>query len=190
VIAGLILAAGEGVRFGDRPKLLTELHGRPLLEHAIRAQCAVPALERIVVVLGAHSEVLLERVEFGRAEPVACKDWSDGMSASLRCGVRALSAARKVVVTLGDEPLITPQVIARFVDEPVGSRAVFNGRPGHPVTLGPRLLRAVTKLTGDGGARELLHGGPTIECGHLCSGRDVDTTDDLEEIRDEARAVL
>ena len=56
--AGLILAAGEGVRFGSEPKLLAELEGRPVLEHAIQAQCAVPELERVVVVLGAHPAVI------------------------------------------------------------------------------------------------------------------------------------
>ena len=35
-IGGLILAAGEGRRFGGT-KQLAELHGRPLLEHALEA---------------------------------------------------------------------------------------------------------------------------------------------------------
>ena len=40
MIAGLILAAGAGTRFGDQPKQLADLSGRPLLEYAISAQCA------------------------------------------------------------------------------------------------------------------------------------------------------
>ena len=56
MVAGLILAAGGGTRFGAEPKQLAELRGRPLLEWAIRAQCDVPALERVVVVLGAHAD--------------------------------------------------------------------------------------------------------------------------------------
>ncbi|MDQ6836351.1 MAG: hypothetical protein M3016_09215 [Actinomycetota bacterium] len=35
-----------------------------------------------------------------------------------------------------------------------------------------------------------LRGGREIQAGHLCSGRDVDIPDDLEAIRDEARAVI
>jgi CTP:molybdopterin cytidylyltransferase MocA len=199
MIAGLILAAGAGTRFGDQPKLLAELDGRPLLEHAIRAQSAVRALDRIVVVLGAFAEevrlgggLLGARpglgVEFLDAEPVLCADWREGQAASLRCGAEALAGARKVLVTLGDEPLLTPPVIAHFLDEPPGTRASYDGRPGHPVVLGPTELDQIATLTGDRGARGLIRDWRLVECGHLCPSRDVDTVSDLEAIRDEARA--
>jgi CTP:molybdopterin cytidylyltransferase MocA len=190
MIGGLILAAGEGTRFGSEPKLLSELEGRPLLEYAIEAQSRVPALERIVVVLGANADQLLERVDFIDAEPVVCEDWGAGQAASLKRGVEALSGASKVIVTLGDEPLITPQVIARFVDEHAPARATYDGVPGHPVSLAREQLTAVAGLSGDRGARDLLAGARMLECGHLCSGRDVDTPRDLEAIRREARAVI
>lgn len=181
--AGLILAAGSGSRFGDEPKLLAELDGRPLLEHAIRAQSAVARLSRIVVVLGAGAERILAAVDFGRAEPVTCDEWSEGQAASLRCGARALAGADKVIVTLGDEPLISSEAIALLVDADPGARATYDGLPGHPVALGPEHLHALLSRTGDRGARDLLRGGELIECGHLCCGRDVDTIDDLEQIR-------
>ncbi len=172
-----------------RPKLLADLGGRPVLEHAIGAQCAVEGIERVVVVIGAHADELLACVNFMRAEPVVFRRWREGMAGSLRLGVQALDGADRVIVTLGDQPLVTPEVIDRFVDAPAGARATYGGRPGHPVVLGPEHLRAVLGLRGDHGARELLGGGSTIECGQLCSGRDVDTANDLEAIRDEARAV-
>lgn len=190
MIAGLILGAGEGTRFGRRSKLIARLHGRPLLEHAIRAQCSVPALERVVVVLGADAEQILDLVNLHCAEQVVCDAWRDGQSASLRCGLEELAGADKVIVTLGDQPLITPQVIARFVDEPAPARATYDGVPGHPVSLGPKELAAARGVSGDRGARELLGGARMIECGALCSGRDVDTPRDLEAIRNEARAVI
>jgi molybdenum cofactor cytidylyltransferase len=191
VIAGLILAAGDGSRFGgEHSKLLAELDGRPLLEYAVVAQCAVPELSRVVVVLGASADEILARADLLRAEPVICQDWADGQSASLRCGVRALGEVEKVIVTLGDAPLITPAVLARFLDEPPGTRAVYEGRPGHPVVLGPSQLAASAGVSGDRGMREMLAGGPQIECSDLCSGRDVDTPDDLEAIRNEVRAVV
>jgi len=180
VIAGLILAAGAGTRFGSaESKLLAELDGRPLLEHAVRAQCAVSSVQRVVVVLGHQAHALLSRV-----------DWHEGQAATLRCGAVALAGATKVIVTLGDEPLVSAQAVSRFVDPPAGARAIYNGRPGHPVVLGPEQLAAIASLTGDRGARDLLGGGPLIECSDLCSDRDVDTRKDLEEVRNEARAVV
>lgn len=191
LIAGLILAAGGGTRFGPEPKLLAEVDGRPLLEYAIRAQSGVPKLERIVVVLGAHAERLLDRVDFLRAEPVVCEDWREGQSASLRRGLEELRDAERVIVTLGDEPLITSATIARFIAAPLGSQAVYDGRPGHPVVLGPEHLRALLSLRGDRGARDLLAGGPKIELGGSGDiGRDVDTTEDLERMRNAARAIV
>jgi molybdenum cofactor cytidylyltransferase len=189
VIAGLILAAGAGTRFGSESKLLAELDGRPLLEHAIRAMCGVPEIDRVVVVLGSRADLVRARVDFGCADSVVCADWELGQSSSLRFGAAAVAGAEKVIVTLGDSPVITSRVIERFLDEPGGARAVYNGRPGHPVVLAATQLQALTELTGDRGASELLDG-PEIECSHLSSGRDVDTPDDLEAIRDEARAVL
>jgi molybdenum cofactor cytidylyltransferase len=190
VTGGLILAAGGGVRFGEEPKLLADLQGRPVLEHAIKAQCAVPELEQVIVVLGAHAAGILARVDFSHAEPVICEEWREGIAASLRRGVDELADAQRIIVTLGDQPLVSSDVIRRFLDAEPGTRATYDGRPGHPVVLGPEQVRKIYSLHGDHGARELLGDAPTIECGKLCSGRDIDTPDDLEAIRDEARAVL
>ncbi|MGN6168903.1 MAG: nucleotidyltransferase family protein [Solirubrobacteraceae bacterium] len=188
MIAGLILAAGAGSRYGSSPKLLADLGGRPLLEHAIEAQCLVPELDPIAVVLGAHSAAILERVDFMRARPVLCASWREGIAASLRCGSEALSDARRVIVTLGDEPLMSPKIITRFLDAAPGTRATYDGQPGHPVVLGSEQLRGVAELSGDRGARELLRGGPTIECGALGPRGDVDTPEDLETVRPRVRS--
>ncbi len=186
--AGLVLAAGAGTRFGPEGKLLSKLDGRPVLEWSVQALCGVAELTRVVVVLGFRADAVLARVALGRAEPVRCEDWGDGQSASLRCGLAALDGAERVIVTLGDQPRLTPRVISLFLDAVAGTRAVYAGRPGHPVLLGPEQVAAAMSLDGDMGARDLLRGGPEIEVGHLCSGRDVDTLEDLEALRHEARA--
>jgi CTP:molybdopterin cytidylyltransferase MocA len=193
LICGLILAAGAGTRFGERPKLLAELDGKPLLQHAVNAQCKVSELERIAVVLGAVAEEILGRVDFMRAEPVVCERWEEGQALSLRRGIEFLTdgpEVRKVIVTLGDQPRMTPQLIARFLGEPPGTRAVYGDVPGHPVVLGPVQMRAIAGLRGDQGAREVLRGGPTVQCEDLRAALDVDTPEDLEAIRHEARAVV
>jgi len=96
-----------------------------------------------------------------------------------------------VIVTLGDEPLITPEVIARFVDERAPARATYDGRPGHPVALGPRELAAVVTLAGDRGARDLLSSARAGGVPLTCAPDAMSTTPrDLEAIRSEARPVL
>lgn len=182
MLGGLILAAGGGSRFGPESKLVQDLAGQPLLEHAVGAMCAVAAIDPVVVVLGAHAEAIRTRIRFGRADSVVCDDWSQGMSASLRFGLRSLPSVDRVVVMLGDSPTVTHSVVQRFVAAPPGSRAVYHGRPGHPVVLGAAHVDALRSLEGDVGARGVLDG-PMIECSDLCLGLDVDTPEDLELVR-------
>jgi molybdenum cofactor cytidylyltransferase len=191
LIGGVLLAAGGASRFGS-PKQLAELDGAPLLQHAVNAMVDVFAIERAVVVLGANADDVREAVDFRTAQPVVCEGWEEGMAASLRCGVAALGEVDWAVVTLGDQPRITPQVIAWVCDEAAGAgdwiaavRTTYDGEPGHPVALSRWLLDEVRTLHGDVGARELLAAHPviTIEAGRDCRPGDVDTPDDLEALR-------
>jgi len=191
VIAAIVLAAGGASRFGSA-KQLAELDGVPLLEHAIRAVEAVPAIERIVVVLGARADEIRAGIDFGSAEVVVCEDWDTGQAASPRCGIAAVAAdADAVLLTLGDMPRITPQVIARFADlaaehgAQTRARGLYDGAPGHPVALGSAYFDAISALEGDVGAREVLKriGAYPIEVGHLCPGVDVDTPEALDNLR-------
>ena len=88
-----------------------------------------------------------------------CEDWARGQAFSLRRGVAALPDADAVVITLGDQPFITPAVIAAALAE-LGDhdavRALYDDVPGHPVVLSRRVMDAVGELEGDAGARELL----------------------------------
>jgi molybdenum cofactor cytidylyltransferase len=191
LIAGVVLAAGGASRFGS-PKQLANLDGVPLLQHAVDAMLAVPAIARTVVVLGARADEVRRAVAFRGAEPVVCEAWEDGMAASLRCGVEAVGDCDWVIVTLGDQPRVTPQVIAAVVDQaasaPAGTtavRATYDDVPGHPVALGRAMLRGVAQLSGDVGARELLSGATvrTFEAAGLCDPADVDTPEELEALR-------
>jgi molybdenum cofactor cytidylyltransferase len=190
MIAGLVLAGGAGRRFGA-PKQLAELDGVPLLQHAVDAMLAVPALDRVVVVLGAAAEEIGAAVRFASAEPIVCEGWAEGVAASLRCGVDELAGADWVVVTLGDMPGVTPEAIEAVigtVEAGAGAdavRASYDGRAGHPVALSRGLLARVGALRGDVGARELLRGAKVrdVEAGHLGRPDDVDTPEELEAIR-------
>ena len=185
--AGLILAAGAGRRFGGT-KQLADLRGRPLLEYAIEAMLAVPALDPVLVVLGHAADEILERVDFGEAEVVVCEEWERGQASSLRQRHRRAAPTRTPrSITLGDQPFITPQVIAGALDQLGGCdavRATYDGKPGHPVVLGRRVMDAVGELEGDVGARDLLARFRVRdwEAGHLCSAADIDTREELASL--------
>lgn len=188
MIAGLVLAAGAGTRFGGA-KQLAELDGRPLLEHALRAMSGA-RLDRVAVVLGAAAAEILGAIDLHGAEPVICERWEEGQAASLACGLAAFSAVEAVVVVLGDQPRLAPEAIERVLaartDGAQAVRATYGGEPGHPVLLERSLFDRLRDVSGDRGARNILRSVKTIEvpCDDLGGGEDVDTVDQLEALRD------
>jgi CTP:molybdopterin cytidylyltransferase MocA len=177
VTAGaLVLAAGEGRRFGGT-KQLAELHGRPLLEHAL---AAVAGVTPRVVVLGHAAEEIVAAVDLQGAEPVVCERWHEGQSASLRRGLEALVGVDAVLVVLGDQPGITPEAVGAVLAEGGDEdavRATYGGVPSHPVLLRRPLLERAGELRGDSGFRDLLSGARVraVEVGHLADPADIDT---------------
>jgi molybdenum cofactor cytidylyltransferase len=187
-VGGLILAAGGGSRFGGA-KQVAELDGQPLIGHVMGALLSVPRVRRRAVVLGAHADEIRARVDLEDFEEVVCEDWAEGMAASLRAGVRALADCDAVVVLLADHPGVNAHVIAQVVEEvergAPAARAVYDGAPGHPVAIASSLFDAVLALEGDTGARDLLAEARAIqiEVSGLARGEDVDTPEELKELR-------
>lgn len=175
--AAVLLAAGAGVRFG-MPKVLAA-QGE-WLRFAVRA-LEDGGCEEIVVVLGA---ALVEVPSPARA--VVAEDWAQGLSASVRAGVEAVSGgdAQYAVLHTVDTPDIGANVVGRVLaaarQAPSGlARARFDGRPGHPAVIArehwPQLLE---RLTGDVGAGPFFKGRTDVvdvECGDLAGGVDIDT---------------
>jgi CTP:molybdopterin cytidylyltransferase MocA len=181
LIGAVVLAAGEGRRFGG-VKQLAVVDGRPLASHAARA---VAALSPRVVVLGHAAAQVREGADLSGASVVVCRDWAAGQSASLRCGVAALGPVDAAVVVLGDMPGVTPAavdaVVAAWDGVADAVRATYSGAPGHPVLLGRALLDRVGELRGDAGFRALLEDARVIavEAGHLADPADIDTREEL-----------
>jgi molybdenum cofactor cytidylyltransferase len=186
LIGGLVLAAGAATRFGAQ-KQLAELDGIPLLEHALRTMTAAP-VGRVVVVLGSSADEIAGAVNLHGAEPIFCPRWEEGQSASLACGLAELVACEAVVVTLGDQPRVSPDAIRRVIAARNGAsavRATYGGNPGHPVLLEQELFGRLRNVSGDKGARNLLLSVPVLDlaCDDLGGGEDVDTRAELDALR-------
>lgn len=182
-VGGLVLAAGEGSRFGGT-KQLAPLEGRPLIEHAL---ASIAGLSPRIVVLGHAAGEIRATADLQGAEPVVCENWREGQSASLRCGVAALGDVDAAVVVLGDQPRITAAAVAAVAaaaGEAGAARAAYGGRPGHPVLLGRAMLDRVAELRGDVGFRDLLGGLAVleVEVGGLADPTDIDTQEELARL--------
>lgn len=182
-----MLAAGAGSRFGAS-KQLAELDGIPLLEHSVRAMTAAP-VGRVVVVVGSAADEVISAVNGHGADFVVCDRWDEGQSASLACGLAELTDCEAVVITLGDQPRLSPDSIRRVIASRGSGvdavRATYAGAPGHPVLLERRVLARMRDVSGDHGARNLLASVSTREvpCEDLGGGEDVDTPAQLDALR-------
>jgi molybdenum cofactor cytidylyltransferase len=186
LIGGLVLAAGAATRFGAQ-KQLAELDGIPLLEHSLRTMTSAP-VGRVVVVLGSSGDEIAAAVDLHGADPIFCTRWEEGQSASLAYGLAELAACEAVVVTLGDQPRVSPDAIRRVIAARSGAsavRATYGGNPGHPVLLEQELFGRLRNVTGDKGARNLLLSVPVLDvaCDDLGGGEDVDTPAELDALR-------
>jgi CTP:molybdopterin cytidylyltransferase MocA len=196
-VAGVLLAAGEGSRFGQ-PKALVELNGQTLAERGVgllRAGGADP----ILVVTGAAP------VELGGTLTVDNPQWRTGMGSSLRAALHALAGTAigtatgsaigpevgAVVVALADQPLVGAEAVARLIaayrDGASVAVAAYDGRPRNPVLLArEHWPEVIATATGDQGARTFLRTRSDlvtlVECGDTGRPDDIDTPADLARI--------
>lgn len=185
-LCGFILAAGAGTRFGGPKALARQPDGTPWLELAAR-MLTDAGCDRILVGLGAGRAQAVELVP-DCVTIVEVRDWADGISATVRAGLRAASAtdAEGLVITPVDTPSAPAEAVRRLCTALATSsiadgcaQAVYSARPGHPVLIGRRHWPAlIGSLAGDRGARRQLEalGVLDVECGDLWDGRDVDVS--------------
>ncbi|MFN3525878.1 MAG: nucleotidyltransferase family protein [Paracoccus sp. (in: a-proteobacteria)] len=173
---GLLLAAGASRRFGAADKLLADLHGRPLIVHAVTAMRATPLDHRIAVIA---NPALLPHLAGFHVITITGAAQSD----SLRAGLDAAGDPDRLLIVLGDMPDVTAahlsQVLAATTDDlPAASH---NGRSALPPACFPRAWHGpLGALTGDQGAGRLLRNLPASQLiaapGLL---RDIDRPEDL-----------
>ncbi|MGB8651291.1 MAG: nucleotidyltransferase family protein [Mycobacteriales bacterium] len=188
-VAGLLLAAGAGTRFG-RPKALVELGGETLVARGVRL-LTDGGCSPVVVVLGAWADRVQDAVPLPGV--VVAADWETGMGASLRAGLQALEAqgATACVVALADQPLVGPEAVARLLAAhergAVAAVATYDGQPRNPVLLARSTWAEVAAgATGDAGARHWLRTHPeqvtAVPCDDAGTPFDIDTPEDLAHL--------
>jgi molybdenum cofactor cytidylyltransferase/nicotine blue oxidoreductase len=180
-VAGLVLAAGGGRRYG-MPKALVEHGGSLLVERAVRTARAV--CDPVLVVLGARAVDVWRTADLGGATVLANRDWETGMASSLRTGLDGLrgwpGAVDAALVTLVDMPGMTPAALAAVAAHAAPDAlavATYDGVRGHPVLLGRGHWAGVAATaTGDEGARRYLaaHAVTEVDCTGLADPVDLD----------------
>lgn len=156
-IAGILLAAGAGSRFGGG-KLLHELEGVAIGVRSARNMMAAGL--RVTAVVRPGSDALRRLLEAAGCAVTECANAADGMGVSLAHAIGATREAAGWVVALADMPRIQPQTIRQVVDAVARGAQLaapsYQGVRGHPVGFNPSLRDELLALKGDEGARAVL----------------------------------
>ena len=158
-IDAVVLAAGLSTRTGERNKLLLPLAGKPLIAHAVEA--ALDSLACTVhVVTGHQSDQVAAALNDYTVNIVHNPNYAEGMSSSIKSGVRALPTELDgVVLCLGDMPLVVSTHLDLLINNfsfEVACAPYYKGRRGHPVLFPRSMFSDLLQLSGDTGARILL----------------------------------
>jgi xanthine dehydrogenase accessory factor len=185
MISAIVLAAGEGTRFGQC-KQLARVGGKALLQHTLD-NLRASKIDEVVVILGARADEIREQVRFERERVVINPDYAQGMSTSIQAGLRAIDAEGALIV-LADQPFVAPGTIDLLIDEHRRTRAkvvipTYNGFRGNPVLVDRSLFAEMMEIRGDIGCRavfgehrESIVKVPVDDRGVVT---DIDTPDDL-----------
>jgi molybdenum cofactor cytidylyltransferase len=193
-VYALILAAGGSTRMG-RPKQLLRWQGRTLLDQAIDSACQIlPG--RVIVVLGAHAELIREAINLDSVKMIQNTDWKNGIASSIRLGIDALPAsAEAVLIMLCDQPLVDSAhlntLLSSWQSEPdriVASQ--YHLSCGVPALFPAAYFERLRSLTGDKGAKPLLaEFDPCLLKIPLAEAEiDIDTPGDFEQLTGQAFA--
>jgi molybdenum cofactor cytidylyltransferase len=175
-IAAIVLAAGLSSRMGSN-KLLAPVSGRPMVRHAVEAALSSSA-ETTIVVTGHLADEVRRALSPLTPLFVENRDYSKGLSASLRCGLGQVPVGYDgAVILLGDMPGVSAALLDKLISafDPCEGRAIcvatHHGKRGNPVLWARRFFEEIMALEGDVGAKHLIAQNAELVC-------DVEADDD------------
>jgi molybdenum cofactor cytidylyltransferase len=163
-IAIIILAAGASKRMGE-PKQLLKWGDTSLINHTIHTATGVNSKE-ILVVLGAHFELIENEINNHFITLLNNTEWEKGLGSSIAFAVQYLqksqSAINGVLVILADQPFITSDylklMISKFQNNKSQIMATSYGddKLGVPALFDTSYFEELSQLSDDYGAKLLL----------------------------------
>ncbi len=161
----VILAGGQSKRLGS-PKQLLQVDGTTLLERTVAAAQEL-GTGTVLVVLGAHAELILPEVSQAGIEVILNPNWQEGMAASVRAGIRHIESHHPqmdgILFLVCDQPFLQADLLVELInlqasaDLPVAA-CRYGDRLGTPALFHHSVFSQLLDLKGDTGARKLLEG--------------------------------
>ena len=192
--AGIILAAGASVRFGQ-PKQLIKIGDKYLVEWVLDAALD-SRLQTVVLVLGHQHQAILQalgtKADHHKLKVVINHNYRDGQSTSLKAGLLSVRQTfGSVMYLLGDQPMINTEIIDHMLDQFRQSEKdlcvpVCKKKRGNPTVFRRPIYEELMMINGDSGARNIIRKNSErvlyVEIKDPLCFFDIDSQDDLEDL--------
>ncbi|SEL42454.1 molybdenum cofactor cytidylyltransferase [Atopomonas hussainii] len=165
-VIGLLLAAGQGSRFGGDKLLQPLADGTPIGLQAARQLAA--QVDELLCVVRPNDHALQALLSAEGFTVLPNPEHLTGLSSSLKAGVAARPNAAYWLVGLGDMPFIQPATYSSIraalnqqLKQPTHTQRLLRTRlnqhtHGHPCALPQRYRAELMALSGDSGAAKLF----------------------------------
>lgn len=168
-VAGIILAAGESLRYGKSKQLLEwkeEVFVRVVAKRALEA-----GLAPVLVVTGANAEQVETAVKDLNVRTVRNNEWKSGQASSIRAGLLFLTTTSlpggvgkigSCIFLLVDQPQITTSILQALIEKHAEGldsivAPMVSDRRANPVLFDRRTFPDLLTLEGDVGGRAIFH---------------------------------
>jgi molybdenum cofactor cytidylyltransferase len=158
----IILAAGSSSRFGH-PKQLAKYLEENFIRHALSQ--AINTSANVIVVLGANFDAVEKEIRDFPVRVAYNKDWEEGMSSSIRCGLAGLlkenASADAALFMVCDQPFVTSSLLNEMITKyeetmkPIIATA-YKDTIGTPVLFDKIFFPALSQLLGPSGAKKII----------------------------------
>ncbi|MFP3976038.1 MAG: nucleotidyltransferase family protein [Chloroflexota bacterium] len=185
------MGAGESRRMG-RPKQILPLQTTTILGQVIE-NVQKSNIDEVVLVLGHQAAQIANQVRAESVQVAINPEFRQGMSSSIKCGLRVVSRETKaVMIVLGDQPWIDAEIINHLIEEHKNSDIgitvpTHKGVRGNPVTFDMKYKHDLMHLKGDVGGKHIVERHPEdvleIEIDSQSIIEDIDTESDYRFCR-------
>lgn len=186
----IILAAGSSSRLGQ-PKQNLIFNGQTLLQRAIQTALTIDC-GPVIVVLGGNADLIKTTLENFKVDIIFNADWHEGMSSSIRGGIRHLQKnhprADSAILMLCDQPFVDDTILQKIIA--IGKQGAivasgYNDTIGPPAFFDGCYFPELLALKGNEGAKHLMlkHNEPVSIVSFPLGSVDIDTIEDFEKLK-------
>ena len=162
MIKGILLAAGQSKRLKNENKLIKIFKNKPLINHALNS-VKNSKIKKIIIVLGYQFKEVKKKIKKNKKIIfVHNKDYKNGMSSSIKSGLKKISKKDKGFIILqSDMPFVKTSDINKIYNSLIRKKYLvhalkYKNRIGNPIGFDISILSKIKKIKGNIGAKYMV----------------------------------